>query len=311
MDVVCPSCGDRNIIRYGRYNGRQVYLCKECGRKFNDNSFKGKMYSAKVITSAISFYNLGYTLDESARKVNRRFKTRVSRSTVHSWVKEFYGICDYNDLRSRIKKRFRVDEVIQVYSFMHGGLTYDFRYHQSKLEILGNSFPSIVRYLKGLNSRSIDEFFREDDRSSKTRLDIKVETIKSYNNICRLTWFALQACDNNRERHNRVEDFMLINDTSTIACEVPIYYWEKKLGKGICGHIDILQIRDDKVFILDYKPDAEKENKFKVVSQLYLYASGLSFRTGIPLKFFRCGWFDDKNYYEFKPINCKLNWYLK
>ena len=95
---------------------------------------------------------------------------------------------------------------------------------------------------------------------------------------------------------------MLINDSSTIACEVPVWFWDKKLDMGICGHIDILQIRQGKIFVLDYKPDAGKEKEDKVASQLYLYASGLSFRTGLPLQSFRCAWFDEHMYYEFNPM---------
>jgi hypothetical protein len=53
--------------------------------------------------------------------------------------------------------------------------------------------------------------------------------------------------------------------------------------------------------LLDYKPDAKRENRKTVASQLFLYASGLSFRTKIPLAKFRCAWFDQNNYYEFNP----------
>jgi len=58
---------------------------------------------------------------------------------------------------------------------------------------------------------------------------------------------------------------------------------------------------------LDFKPDVAKENENKVASQLYLYASGLSFGTGIPLKEFRCAWFDEYNYFEFSPIDTKVS----
>lgn len=75
---------------------------------------------------------------------------------------------------------------------------------------------------------------------------------------------------------------------------------------GISGHIDLLQIRYDRVYILDFKPGARKENRRKVASQLYLYASGLSFRTSIPLEKMRCAWFDDKVYYEFSPAEAKV-----
>jgi len=62
---------------------------------------------------------------------------------------------------------------------------------------------------------------------------------------------------------------MLINDIVTIACEVPVWLWEKNLDAGIFGHIDILQVRNDQVYILDYKPDAAHEVEQKVASRLY------------------------------------------
>ena len=81
----------------------------------------------------------------------------------------------------------------------------------------------------------------------------------------------------------------------------------KKHGyRGVSGHIDILQIRQGRIYILDFKPNAAQENEQRVVSQLYLYALGLSFRTGIPLRMFRCAWFDEKVYYEFDPAEAKV-----
>jgi len=44
---------------------------------------------------------------------------------------------------------------------------------------------------------------------------------------------------------------MLINDSSTIACEVPIWLWEKNLDIGISSHIDTLQVRNGLVYILE------------------------------------------------------------
>jgi ATP-dependent exoDNAse (exonuclease V) beta subunit len=75
---------------------------------------------------------------------------------------------------------------------------------------------------------------------------------------------------------------------------------------SINGHIDILQIRSNKIYILDFKPNASRENEQKVASQLFWYATGLAFRTRIPLKSFVCAWFDDYNYYEFHPAEVKI-----
>ena len=84
------------------------------------------------------------------------------------------------------------------------------------------------------------------------------------------------------------------NSSATIAAEVPVWFWDKKMNVGISGHI-----RNRKLFILDYKAQAEKEEY--AVSQLYLYACGLSLRTKLPLSAFVCAYFDEKQYIEFAP----------
>ena len=94
---------------------------------------------------------------------------------------------------------------------------------------------------------------------------------------------------------------MLTNDSATVAVEVPIYLHpheakDLELTGVLTGHIDIVQVRGQRVWILDYKPDARRETRAKY--QLYLYVRALSARTGIPLSLFRLAYFDDKDYFE-------------
>ena len=72
------------------------------------------------------------------------------------------------------------------------------------------------------------------------------------------------------------------------------------LPKLITGHIDILQIRNGSAHILDYKPNAAKEQP---IEQLTLYALALSRLTGIRLFDFKCAWFDENDYFEFFPLH--------
>ena len=58
-------------------------------------------------------------------------------------------------------------------------------------------------------------------------------------------------------------------------------------------------MRRGNIYVLDYKPEAEKEKK--APAQLLQYVRGLLFRTGLPMDYFRCAWFDGKYYYEFDP----------
>ena len=96
---------------------------------------------------------------------------------------------------------------------------------------------------------------------------------------------------------------MLINDSTTIACEVPVYLTNfdfENYRTPITGHIDILQIRNGLIHILDYKPNAEKVN---AINQLTIYALALASRTKLAVKDFKCAWFDEKYYYEFFPLH--------
>ena len=106
---------------------------------------------------------------------------------------------------------------------------------------------------------------------------------------------------------------MLINDSVTVAVEIPIYLTAADLAyyrhhgfdldfhsEVITGLIDFVQLRNGYLHILDYKPEAWKETRAHV--QLTIYALALARRTGLPLKNFKCAWFDEKDYFEFFPL---------
>lgn len=75
---------------------------------------------------------------------------------------------------------------------------------------------------------------------------------------------------------------------------------EKVLPRLLTGHIDIVQVRNGMCHLLDYKPDAAKE---KPIEQLTWYALALSRLTGLRLYEFKCGWFDENDYFEFYPLH--------
>lgn len=309
MPLVCKNCKSKNIIRKGtvktKSGEKQIYLCKDCGKKFVEGKFSHKTYGPKVIVNAITYYNLGNTLEESSRLINSRFKVTTSKSSVHRWLEDFKNICTYHEIREKVLKNYG-KEILVSKNFEHNGLAYNFKYHRAKLDILCSRFPSLTSYIKKFEMGTPKFFDSIENRCSQLKLDVNIRREIKQNLACKLADLALKTCTSNKERHSAVENFMLINDSCTIACEVPVWFWEKNLDAGISGHIDLLQFRDKKIFILDFKPQARKEKESRVVSQLYLYASGLSFRARVPLKEFRCAWFDEKDYYEFNPKEVKL-----
>jgi len=121
----CPKCRSSNIIRKGKretkYGFRQLYHCKDCRREFADSKLLHKTYGPKVISSAISYYNLGNTLEESAKLTNKRFKVKVSKSSVSQWLKEFRNICTYHKIRPDAVKSYQKGVLVSK-TFLHNGL---------------------------------------------------------------------------------------------------------------------------------------------------------------------------------------------
>ncbi len=80
----CPYCQSKNFVRRGlrvkKRENVQLYLCKDCNKTFTPHSVRGKHYPLATIFDAISLYNLGYSLEESCRRVNEK-RAPVSESS--------------------------------------------------------------------------------------------------------------------------------------------------------------------------------------------------------------------------------------
>jgi len=216
-------------------------------------------------------------------------------------------VCSFRKIRDETIEELGKGAVVFTNSFEHHGLDYEFKYHKAKLEKFASRYPGLIRYIKRFEQGCPHDMFEGGNRCSQLRVGLKVKKSSGRNQACMLATLALQAVEDNRKRHEMVEEFMLINDSATVACEVPVWFWEKKLDVGVSGHIDVLQIRQGRIYILDFKPNAAKEKEQKAASQLYLYAIGLSFRTKISLDSMKCGWFDENNYFEFNPADAEVN----
>ena len=100
--------------------------------------------------------------------------------------------------------------------------------------------------------------------------------------------------------HEMVEEFFLINDSSTVAIELPVFLRSDEtdipLENTLTGHIDMVQMRFDNVWVLDYKPNLNKPENHS--SQLILYKEALHRRTSIPWEKIRTGVFNQHAFYE-------------
>jgi ATP-dependent exoDNAse (exonuclease V) beta subunit len=230
--------------------------------------------------------------------------------TIYTWLERYKKICTFVSLR----RKYTLDPqtIIKSKKLYHTQI-YNLKYHDLKLNLAAKKFPELRRYIKEVFDGRHHELFRkESPRCSCLKIDIKPRKSPKYNNALKLTEYALALAKTNKERHERVQDFMLLNDSATIAVELPIYLHPNELTKRqqsaygidlsdtLTGHIDILQVRFNQIHMLDYKPDAKKSDR-KAVEQVFLYALALTKRTNIPLEKFTCAYFDEQNYYQFNP----------
>lgn len=299
--IICPHCKGKTVVKKGirktRFGMVQRYLCKSCSRYFADKPLPRCTYHPRIIYHALNHYNMGCSLQKTRSLVNKQFKINVGKTTIHSWITKYQSICPILSIREQYKD---AEDVIFKKRFEHENLSYEFMYHQYKLQrYASRRFPGLFKYICGFESGCPDEFFEIGERCSKPKFKVDVKVRAHVNLACRMADFAVLAKRNNRERHSLVENFMLINDTATVACELPVWYWEKSIDSGVTGHIDMVQIRGGNVVIMDYKPGANRDRK--AAQQLYHYAVALSFRAKIPFEKIRCAWFDEQGYFEYNP----------
>jgi transposase-like protein len=82
ISLTCYHCGSENLVRNGRTrNGKQRYLCHDCGRTSRDNP-SSPAYPAERREEILR----AYQERSSLRGLSRTFG--VSRNTVSSWLKK-------------------------------------------------------------------------------------------------------------------------------------------------------------------------------------------------------------------------------
>jgi ATP-dependent exoDNAse (exonuclease V) beta subunit len=266
----------------------------------------------------ISTFNSGHSLTETQALIRRRLHIHIPERTISSWIAEHRALATYARLRNNAKSVFAPTEVVRSYTLEHRQV-YRFQVHQAKLEVLTRTagiqnLDRLRQYFETVGPTYPHHLFTESShRSSKLPAVLVPRIARKENHATRLAALAVPAAPTNRKRHETLQRFMLLNDSVTVAVEVPVYltrddvryYQSQKFtlpfdSDFITGHIDFLQVRNEYIHILDYKPNANKETHAHV--QLTIYALALARRTRLPLKAFKCAWFDEKDYFEFFPL---------
>lgn len=203
--------------------------------------------------------------------------------------------------------------VIKHTCFDHKGGWYHYRVNFPKLRLI-NGFPELADFLEGLFEECPNEYFDDGPRSSYLKFDLNNLNLREVRGH-EVSMLARLGLMDSKEMtaHSKVQCYMLEKDDKTVAVEVPIWLEPEELEiynelfqtkEQLTGHIDLIRIEDEMIWIWDYKPDAARQKY--AGTQIYFYALMLSKRTGIPLSKFRCGYFDSNYTYVFSPTETHL-----
>ena len=233
-ESICPYCKSKKFVKRGKRKKKleivQLYLCRGCGRTFTAQVVKGRHYPTNLIIDALSYYNLGFGLEDTCRLINRKFNVNPGASTLGNWVKEYSSLCRYDRLRSFGIKMYKPQDTIEVMNMAHRQI-YRFLYHRAKMrltlqEFKNRHFEPLKDYLDGVSSETPHQYFQEGARISeiKTKFDKSQMIVRSKSNYAnRLADFVLQAVKERKKRHESLQQFFVANDSVTVASEVPVY----------------------------------------------------------------------------------------
>ena len=146
--------------------------------------------------------------------------------------------------------------------------------------------------IKGLKNGFLRSFSKNLIRSGKiTRLD-KDTKLPTYAQKVYDTYQRNQF--NKKPGHDPILKNILINDKDSIAIEVPI--WEESNNKDLTGHIDLIQIQNNIIKVIDYKP----EGNF-MFSMPQVAAYGFLLKKNLNIKNLKCMTFNKAEAWEYDP----------
>lgn len=302
----CPNCdSDENVIKAGLRETKkgtiQRFHCKSCSKYFSDSKQSYSQYPVRVILYALQQYNKGYPVQKVKKQTGKKYHQSPPVQTIYSWIDRYKDTLTFLKLR----KNYNIDpsNLTTTHNFQHQQV-YPFSYHHLKLNIHSKQRPEFRRYINWIE-RSLDrDMFLKGPRCSSLDIDHTLKSKEKQNITPELTRLALnsQSKNSNKSPHESVEDFFLYNDSTTVATELPVFITPQEtsldVNEPITGHIDLVQIRYDGLYILDYKPNLNHPERH--ASQLQLYKKAIQERTSISEDKIHTAVFNKHSYYEFE-----------
>jgi DNA-directed RNA polymerase subunit RPC12/RpoP len=187
----CPHCNSRRLIKKGARQKKlervPLYRCRSCGRTFapGPRVVRNKTYPVNEILEALTQYDRGNTLEETARTISSRHGHPVAPSTISRWLSEHPALTTHRRLRARGRRLFTPTQVIRSHKLYHRQV-YEFAYHRAKLTFLRDGsldekrattaastarFATLANFLESVPTACPHDLFRREDGARGSQLD--------------------------------------------------------------------------------------------------------------------------------------------
>ena len=125
----CPKCSsNKEVTKYGlrklKSTTTQIYMCKTCEYTFTNRTIPNTPYPTTLILNALTYFNLGHTLQQTQAAMQRRHKAKIPISTLNNWVKRFEDELSF----IRLRKNYDIDPVTAIHlKKFHHQQVYEFK----------------------------------------------------------------------------------------------------------------------------------------------------------------------------------------
>jgi len=90
---MCKFCQSTEVVKNGKRNGVQYYLCKNCGRGFVHNRGLPHMrYPMEIVADAVYDYYAGVSLNKIRDGITQKVGLKPADSAIYGWVKRLTKI---------------------------------------------------------------------------------------------------------------------------------------------------------------------------------------------------------------------------
>ena len=116
ISLNCPVCSSERVVKMGKRNGYQRYLCRECRKAFQDSgNTAGKRFPPEVTGTAVSMFYSGMSYKQIAEQLEQTFDIKEpSKATIYEWVRDYTreGVDGMADHKAHTSDHWVADEMM-------------------------------------------------------------------------------------------------------------------------------------------------------------------------------------------------------